>query len=100
MSVPLLVLHTSQIGLSLWILNFSRNVIPKLQQYEDKSKKAAEYSQAAADQLMKTRATQASGVIAVSKASISHCSCLVGDRHVSPKTSLLSQLPYFYNSLR
>jgi hypothetical protein len=99
MSVPLLVFHTSQIGLSLWVLNFSRIVVPKLQQYEDKSKKAAEYSQAAADQLLKTRATQASGVIAVSKPSISRRSYHVPTRQFRTKVYDATSISTIHNNI-
>ena len=65
MDVILTLLHVSQASLSVYTLFLSALIIPKLQQYEAKSEKAAEYSNAAEHQLYKTRTTQASGVIAV-----------------------------------
>jgi hypothetical protein len=59
-------LHCIQAGLSGYVLYHASISVPNLQQYESKSKKAAKYSQVAADQLHKTRSTQTAGTIAVS----------------------------------
>jgi len=64
MSIPLLILHLAQAALSVVILAIASSTIPKLLKYEDKSKKAAEYSQKAADELSRTRTTQGSAVVA------------------------------------
>jgi len=57
------LLHVSQACLSAYSLYLSTLTIPKLQQYEEKSKKAAQYSDTAEHQLHKTRTTQASGAL-------------------------------------
>ncbi|KAF1999732.1 hypothetical protein P154DRAFT_620676 [Amniculicola lignicola CBS 123094] len=49
--------------ISLYGLYKSYNNIVRLQEYEEKSEKAAEWSRTAANQLYKTRTTQASGTI-------------------------------------
>jgi hypothetical protein len=66
MSMLLPFFHLVQGGLGAWGLGESYKAITNLQQYEDMSEKAAQYSRAASQQLHKTRTTQASGAIAVS----------------------------------
>lgn len=58
-------LHVPQAILSAYGLFLSYQSISKLREYEAASEKAAEWSQTAADQLHKTRTTQASGAITV-----------------------------------
>ena len=58
-------LHIPQALLSAYGLYLSYTSIKKLQQYEEKSEKAAKWSNTAAEQLHKTRTTQASGAFAV-----------------------------------
>lgn len=60
------ILHAAQAALSAYGLYYSYQCITKLRQYEERSKKAAKYSNTAADQLHRTRTTQASAAIAVS----------------------------------
>jgi hypothetical protein len=52
-------------GLSGYALMHSSNSIPKLQKYEDKAKKAAEWSNVAEKRLWDTRYTVGAGLIAV-----------------------------------
>lgn len=59
------LIHTVQISLSAYSLYLDFISIRNLQGYEEKSKKAAEWSNTAAHQLHKTRTTQASGTGAV-----------------------------------
>ncbi len=67
--------HLAQAGLCAYTGYMSYTAITKLQQYEEKSKKLAKFSSIAAEQLHKTRTTQASGAIAVSRAhSPKYCS--------------------------
>ena len=58
-------LHLAQFTLSGYGLFNSWIAITNLRQYEEKSEKAAKWSNTAADQLHRTRTTQASGLIAV-----------------------------------
>jgi hypothetical protein len=53
-------------ALSAYSLYLSYQNITRLQQYEEKSKKAAEWSNTAAQRLHKTRSTQTSGTVTVS----------------------------------
>jgi hypothetical protein len=59
------VLYGSQALFSLYNLSLCIISIINLRGYEATSKKAAQYSQAAADELNKTRTTQASALLAV-----------------------------------
>jgi hypothetical protein len=61
----LLLLHLPQACLSAYTVYLSSIVVPKLQRYEERTEKAAEYSNIAEDQLHKTRTTQASGALTV-----------------------------------
>jgi hypothetical protein len=67
MSSLLLFLHVPQACLSAYTIYLSSIVIPKLQRYEEKSEKAAEYSNFAEQQLHTTRTTQTSGALTVSR---------------------------------
>jgi len=61
------ILNLGQLTFSaynLWLASIS---ITNLQKYEEKSKKAAEYSNTAAHELQKTRTTQISSALAVNK---------------------------------
>jgi hypothetical protein len=60
------LLHCIQASLSGYALYHASISIPNLQKYESKSEKAAKYSKTAADQLQRTRSTQAVGTFAVS----------------------------------
>src|SRR3989337_242146 len=64
-SIILNVLHTAQAAFGAYNLYLASISISNLQQYEEKSEKAAKYSNVAENQLHKTRTTQASGTIAV-----------------------------------
>lgn len=57
--------HAAQAILSCYGLYHSYQCIMKLRQYGERSEKAAKYSNTAAEQLYKTRTTQASAAIAV-----------------------------------
>lgn len=57
------LLHLAQVGLSSYGLYLSYITVTNLQQYEEQSKKVAEYSEIAAQQLHKTRTTQTSGAL-------------------------------------
>lgn len=59
------VIHVLQFSVSAYSLYLASISIRNLQGYEEKSKKAAEWSKTAATQLHKTRTTQASGTLAV-----------------------------------
>ena len=65
MSSILAVLHASQAAFSAYNLYLCAISITNLMGYQEKSEKAAQYSQTAADQLHKTRTTQASAAISV-----------------------------------
>ena len=67
MSAFLPLLHAPQACLSAYVVYLSSIAVPKLQQYEEKSEKAAQYSNAAEHQLHKTRTTQTSGALTVSR---------------------------------
>ncbi|GAM90278.1 hypothetical protein ANO11243_083200 [Dothideomycetidae sp. 11243] len=56
-------LHLSQAALSAWGVVNSLIAIKNLRQHEDTSEKAAKISSTAAEQLHKTRTTQASGLV-------------------------------------
>jgi hypothetical protein len=56
-------------------LSVSASSIPKLQKYEDKAKKAAEWSSTADKQLWDTRYTVGAGFVAVSHPRFSGGSC-------------------------
>lgn len=63
---PLLpLLHLGQAALAGYAGQHSYNAIIRLQKYEEQTKKAAQYSDTAGDQLKKTRTTQAAGAGAV-----------------------------------
>ena len=64
-SVILPLAHALQAGTSIYGLYNSCISITNLQQYEEKSEKAAEWSNTAAHQLHKTRTTQTTGALAV-----------------------------------
>jgi hypothetical protein len=64
------LLHSLQAAISGYSLYHASISIPNLQKYEEKSKTAAKYSKLAADQLQRTRSTQAIGTVAVSSFSI------------------------------
>jgi hypothetical protein len=57
--------HAAQVALSAYGLQVSYVAITNLQQYEERTKKAAKYSNEAGRRLHKTRTTQASGALAV-----------------------------------
>ena len=59
------LIHCIQATLSGYALYHASISIPNLQKYESKSEKAAKYSKAAAEQLQRTRSTQAVGAAAV-----------------------------------
>lgn len=59
------VIYGAQAAFSAYNLYLASTSISNLMGYEEKSKKAAEYSNIAEHQLHKTRTTQASGTIAV-----------------------------------
>ncbi|KAI9702705.1 MAG: hypothetical protein M1820_006089 [Bogoriella megaspora] len=59
------LLHLGQAFVSGYGLFVSYVSITNLQKYEEKSEKAAKWSEAAAEQLHKTRTTQAAGAIAI-----------------------------------
>lgn len=63
------IVHCVQICLSAYSLYHAYISITNLRQYEQKTEKAAQWSQTAADQLHKTRTTQTSGALAVSTSS-------------------------------
>jgi hypothetical protein len=63
--MPTATLHAFQAAFSAYNLYLSAIAVTKLQKYEEKSEKAAEWSNVAATQLHKTRTTQASGTAAV-----------------------------------
>jgi hypothetical protein len=71
------VLHGSQALFSLYNLSLCIISITKLRGYEATSKKAAQYSQAAADELNKTRTTQASALLAVRPPKLLQISILI-----------------------
>jgi len=58
--------HIAQAGVSTYGLYTSYAAVINLQKYEEKSEKAAQWSNSAAHQLHKTRITQATGAGAVS----------------------------------
>jgi len=58
-------LNLSQVAFSVYNLWLASISIMNLQKYEEKSKKAAEYSNTAARELHKTRTTQTSAALAV-----------------------------------
>jgi len=60
-----IILHALQAAFSAYNLYLASIPITKLREYEETSEKAAKYSNIAADQLHKTRMTQASGTAAV-----------------------------------
>ena len=64
-SALLALLHLSQACLSAYTIYLSSIVVPKLQRYEEKAEKAAEYSNLVEDQLHQTRTTQTSGALTV-----------------------------------
>ncbi|KAH8599287.1 hypothetical protein B0O99DRAFT_613474 [Bisporella sp. PMI_857] len=70
-----LVLQAAFSGYNLYLASIS---ITNLQGYEEKSKKAAEYSQTAANQLHKTRTTQTSGTLAILSSFLSSIAIIVG----------------------
>jgi hypothetical protein len=67
------IIHALQVALSARSLYLASISISNLQEYEETSEKAAEYSNTAERQLHKTRTTQASGTGAVSICSMFHC---------------------------
>jgi hypothetical protein len=64
-SAIITITHAIQAAFSGYNLYLTSIAIPKLQKYEDASKKAAKFSNIAETQLYKTRTTQASGTLAV-----------------------------------
>jgi hypothetical protein len=70
--------HLAQACLCGYTGYLSYSAITRLQQYEQTSETAAQYSQVAADQLHKTRTTQTSGAIAVSVSLESGQGCFGG----------------------
>lgn len=64
-SAILTLLHAGQAAFGGYNLYLASIAISKLQEYEETSEKAAQYSNTAEHQLHKTRTTQASGTIAV-----------------------------------
>lgn len=68
-------LHVPQALLSVYGLYLSYNSIRNLQQYEEKSEKAAKWSNTAAKQLHKTRTTQASAATTVRSHSLDLSLC-------------------------
>ena len=60
------LIHCVQAAISGYALYHASISIPNLQKYESKSEKAAKYSKTAAEQLQRTRSTQAVGAAAVS----------------------------------
>ena len=67
MSNFLPLLHVPQACLSVYSIYLSSIAVPKLQRYEEKAEKAAQYSNVAEHQLHKTITTQTSGVLTVSR---------------------------------
>ena len=67
LSALLPLLHIPQACLSAYTIYLSSITIPKLQQYQEKSEKAAQYSSTAEHQLHKTRTTHTSGALTVSR---------------------------------
>jgi hypothetical protein len=65
MGFLLTLLHAAQAAYSGWNLYLASISISNLQKYEKTSEKAAQYSNNAADQLYKTRTTQASLALSV-----------------------------------
>jgi hypothetical protein len=61
-----LLLHLTESGISGYALFHAFNAIPKLQKWESQSQRAAKYSNTAAAQLERTKATETVGVLAVS----------------------------------
>jgi len=59
------VVNLGQVAFSAYNLWLASVSITNLQKYEEKSKKAAEYSNTAAHELHKTRTTQTSSALAV-----------------------------------
>lgn len=59
------IIHLGQVFLSAYSAYHSYVAIANLQTYEETSKKLADWSTEAANQLSKTRSTQAAGAIAV-----------------------------------
>jgi hypothetical protein len=62
------LLHLGQACVAGYGLYTASGSITNLQKYEKKSEKAAQWSEAAAEQLSKTRWTQGAGAVAVSLA--------------------------------
>ena len=60
------ILHATQAASSAYGIYLSYHSITSLRRYEEKSEKAAKWSNTAGHQLYKTRVTQASGLGAVS----------------------------------
>lgn len=75
-----ILLHAVQAAFSAYNLYLATISITKLREYEEKSKKAAEWSNIAAHQLHKTRTTQASGTAAVLLSFISALSTIFYSR--------------------
>ena len=66
MTSPILyIVHALQAGFSFYNLYLCSISITNFQQYEEKSEKAAQYSNTAAEQLHKTRTTQTSSALTV-----------------------------------
>ena len=74
------LLHALQIGISTYGVYLCYNSITSLRKYEEKSERAAKWSNTAERQLYKTRVTQASGLAAVSarSAAITKSSSILG----------------------
>ncbi|EME47947.1 hypothetical protein DOTSEDRAFT_69768 [Dothistroma septosporum NZE10] len=58
-------MHVTQLFLAVYGASVSYVAVTKLQQYEETSKKLAEWSNTAANELHKTRTTQTSGALAI-----------------------------------
>lgn len=86
------MLNTIQAGMSVYTLYNASIAIPKLQQYEEKSKTAAKWSTTAADQLHQTRTTQTAGAIAGVLSAGSSISMLFGIISPGIKSLLLTAL--------
>ncbi|KAJ9637286.1 hypothetical protein H2201_001685 [Coniosporium apollinis] len=83
MTTLLPALHGVQAALSAYGLYIAYHSITNLHKYEEKSEKAAKYSNTAAHQLHKTRTTQASGTVAI-LASLATSTYLIFSAHPTP----------------
>ncbi len=88
-AVLLPLLHVSQACLSAYTLYLASLTIPKLQQYEETSEKAAKYSNTAEHQLHKTRMTQASGALTTTFSLLTSLALTALPTSLPPWSSLL-----------